>query len=909
MDTFNLGDDLHQMGGDLHQTQLDLDFLCSESLSHRLLDYVSEQNNSVTDSLMKDFLYEIKRAIRPPLSDAQFLSLYNNYFYDDELFSQSGSITSSVVPAGDTNSHDIYSQPLEGMQDLVSSSADLGEFLSRPVRLRSFTWSVGSSISAGFYPWILFFADDAVKRKTANYSLVKGNMELTFYVNGTPFHSGMILASHLYGVTNHATSSVVDGSLITQSQRPHIYLNASTNKNGCLCIPFFYPLPMISTNSPSPPVNQLGYINVTSIRPLAQINAGSDDVTISVFARLVDYQFAAPTNESLVSMSGLDESSSKGPVSTIASAVADAAGMLSSVPVIGPFALATHIGATAASAIARLFGYSRPVIIDKITLVKNHPLASLSLSDQPDTSQKLSITSKQELSLDPRTVGLPAVDQLSIESFVKRESFRGVLTWPVTALQDALIGSIAITPMNEPQEIRTDPDSGTFYAIAPTSLSYISRMFNYWTGTIHLRFQVIGTQFHRGKLAVVYEPNNTAPTSDWYNTNFITIIDLSEGRDFTCSFNWQQAAQYAPIDRVNPNPTIGATGVIGNDSCNGVVHLYVVNELVTPDAVTPVQVMVSISGGDDFQLMDPTSANDTLTFANPIDTYPPPTFAAEELVAQSAVEITPDMENAPEQENIMVTTTTDINIDNSNNSLMYFGERVTSIRQLLKRYNYYTSIGQTRSNAYTERIYSMWAYPIGPGQDPNGIHISSFGNAMNFVGLTHLDYFRRAFNGWKGSIRYKVLPKYGNLNSMTVVRIQDNETLDQGFPFNVGSSFITASPSASTIAAGGNQSRGFGTGGMAMTVNDTMDSLEFEIPYALPTRYSGCGVSANATIADSLINAYPQGNRVNLILTCEETGVTPVVDLYVGTGEDFSYYGFIGAPHLYLVNTPRLPQI
>lgn len=188
-----------------------------------------------------------------------------------------------------------------------SEDADISGFLERPVKIRSYTWAVGAPFAESFNPWALFLANDAVRDKLANYSMLRGSLKVTFMINGTPQHAGLILASYAY---LDMTNEVSLHKLITRSQRPHIYLNPSLSRGGCLCLPFYWGQNYINLNDSASSARRLGRINLDSFQDLTQLNGATDNVTVSVFAHMTDVVLTVPTFNA-VPASGRGRSSRK----------------------------------------------------------------------------------------------------------------------------------------------------------------------------------------------------------------------------------------------------------------------------------------------------------------------------------------------------------------------------------------------------------------------------------------------------------------------------------------------------------------------------------------------------------------------------------------------------------------------
>lgn len=805
--------------------------------------------------------------------------------------------------------------------DGFSADADIGKFLSRKVKIATYQWAVGADLSQNFAPWNLFLANAAVANKLQNYQLIKGDLKLTFYVNGTPFHLGMLMASYNYlGAGSAVVTIGGDTQLVTRSQRPHLYLNVSTNKSGCLCLPFFLPTNYLSLTSPLFNSASIGTLNLDSFASLAQINAGTDTVTITVFAEMLNVKLTGPTMVA-VSLAGptsvsfdmfvvepqSDEYDNTGVISGPASAVADFAGKLTSVPVIAPFALATQIGATATGNIARLFGYSKPAQLADVQPMRNYPVSSLALVEGADTSQKLTMTGKAELSIDPNISELDSTDELSMEYIVTKESYITQFSWDVTDLVDTTLFAMDVDPMAE----RRAAVSGG-YQIIPTALSFASRPFSAWSGTLKYRFQVIASQYHRGRISIIYDP--TGPlTGDPYNTTFNSIIDLEDARDFTMEVKWQQDRAYCFISTDNTRTfytqTTPQTRTSTRDTCNGIFYVRVVNELVVPDGTTGVKILVSISAGDDFELVNPKGSTLAVESFAPVaqaSVVGSKVFDLFNIVPQSsATEITPEGENAPEQETQTLELTTAVRTMPMEKPLMFYGERFVSFRQLLKRYTFFRALSY--SSGATNQIMSsmhLRQMPAMPGFDPNGPDLTAALTPYTYVGNCYINYLKLAYAGWKGSIRWKFLP-VSSVKAMSVSRNtgDDERKLDVDYAYDAIYAYAVGATNA-FVAGNRLFTREMTGGGAAITQCRTQDALEVEIPYTTNLRFSKTHGDYLKVNTNSLANGYPGGDTFRFFYDSAPGVALSLIDTYVAAGEDFTLHGWVGAPVVYSSGTP-----
>jgi hypothetical protein len=821
--------------------------------------------------------------------------------------------------------HDKNGSRILAVDDGVSAEADISRFLSRKVQISKISWFVGASVASFLDPWFLFLNNSAVKNKLQNYNLIKGDLKLTFYINGTPFHAGLALASYCY--LNGGQESITiggDTQLVTRSQRPHIFLNPSTCKGGTICVPFFLPQNYLSLALPTVSSSHIGRLNIDSFAPLKQINSGTDAVTITIFAELANVQLTGPTMTS-VSLSGddhldfsaffleaqADEYTTEGVISGPASTIANMAGKLTSVPGIGPLALATQMGAQSVAGFARFFGYSRPITLEDAKPVRNMPVHNLALTEGGDTSQKLTVTGKQEISIDPSTVNLPPIDELSLDYLTRKESYLTSFNWDVVDTVDSTLFACDVDPM---AERRSSVPGG--HLIIPTALSFASRPFNAWSGTLHYRFQVIASQYHRGRLAIIYDPIGPV-IGDPFNTTYNTIIDLADGRDFTVSFKWQSDMGYLTLDKSNTRTffTQATPNIRGSSEpfANGLFYVRVVNELVVPDAVSGVKILVSVSAGDDFELINPTGEGMALSLFTPVaqssDTAG--SFNMFELEAQSAVEIVPEEENAPESEINSIDLMSGVHIHEEQKPFVFYGEKISSVRQLLKRYCHYrTFYADIESGGvYDQRLatfqYLLKAMPGNLGFDTNGFDSTAAATPYWYASPTYINYFKSAYAGWRGSIRWKYLPTSNNVASMVVHRVEslsNRALVSDGRP--IISSITSPGSTVSSYAQKGVSKTSGSLAGAAATMNRTMDSLEVEIPYALPIRFSEVKGNYLTSGANTLNSSFPGGNAYHLTLNTNTGGAYVAFDTYVAAGEDFTFFGFVGAPVMFSAATP-----
>lgn len=834
---------------------------------------------------------------------------------DFSLVALSGVTTTHV--AADNMMHAVGVEPpstAKLLDDGYAASAELSEFLKRDVKIQEATWTHLQRFDFALNPWNSFFSIDSVARKMQNYSLVKGNLVVTIMVNGTPFHHGALVMSYRYlNRENIQPTFQTDFlKLVTYSQRPNVFINVSTGQSACLCIPYVAPTNYFNLVEPELPAPLMGRIEVNSV-DLLQMVSGTENITVSFLAHMTDVVLAAPV-PNLSAFSQLpvfdfdieaqsDEYSEDGPISGPASTVANIAGALTEAPVIGPLAVATQMGANSIAHFARFFGYSKPVNIEDRTIVKNIPVRSLALTEGDDTSSKLTVTAKQELSIDPVLEGLLSEDQLALSFFTQRETILDRFEWFPSTPQDDFIYKIKVTPIAEHRLVELGNE-----LVIPTSLSMVSRLFEAWSGSIIYRFRIIASQYHRGRLQFVHTPTGVLSESNLYNTAYNCIADISECRDISIVVHYRQGIGYSLCDFTN-NLSFTSTNPVGTDLIpdqfydNGILGVRVLNQLTVPGS-DRVQVVVSIKAGPDFELMNPTGEGIFNSSIFTPDAVSGPITFDFDLEAQAAdVEITPKNEFG--KDDYRIVHLGECTATPEHKPLLYYGERVLSLRQLLKRYNFMRRVYQSSSSDnQTERTYLFLASPGMRGNDNFGPDDKLTGGKYNFCSTTLLSYLRNSFAGWKGSIRYKVLPNR-TLIGATIMRRESDAGRDSGASNNYRSfksrTFTKNVTNASQAAKAGADLIAGTPAGASRAQFRTLDVLEFEIPYATPVRFSTTDLF-NTASSNIRSHGYPGGNRVDVSMMSDVDEFN--FDIYVAAGEDFQYLAYLGAAPFWNYNNP-----
>lgn len=781
----------------------------------------------------------------------------------------------------------------------TNADADIASFLARPIRESAQSWRVGQTLFYKFNPWTAFCQNSFVRDKIKNYELLRMKLHCKIVVSGTQFHYGRALVSYnplVLGDQTRVEREWADADLIAASQRPHIFINPAKNEGGTLDMPFFYPDNYLEI--PRADWGSMGEIFIHSFGNLQHANGGNDAVNVTIYLWASDVVLTMPTisDPPLPSQSGrrpqrnLGEKNSSnrlgqdeygtGIISKPAAAVAKAAGELATIPAIRPYAVATQIASGGMAQIARMFGFSRPSVITDIGLYKPTPAGNLSNVDAADAVQKLTMDSKAELTIDSRTVGLDGTDEMGIVDYACRESYLTRFSWAPTNQTDDLLWNTRVLPMN------ISTLDSEFHL---TPLAHIATAFEKWQGSIKYRFQIIKSNFHKGRLLVRWDPNAFTAAVN-YNVSYSRVIDIAEVDDFEIVIGWGQSAPWKDCGQPgNVNYSINRLSELAAEG-NGVLELVVLNELVSPAADSTISVNVFVSACEDIKFAGPTNEK-----IRKYSLFPVP--AAPALKSQSGIPNTEAQSmqqgDAPNGANQVDTIGKELQQDD-NTYVVYYGDPPTSIRELIKRYCYSRSwIPPTTSdNSMRISLLKNKDLPYFVGWDPGGLYFNSATTNRQTLGGTHfLNWFLPCYGGYRGSVRKKYMFEDAGTSSPLVTRdVYDNATNgifnSQEYAFT-----NTATDQMRFLSSRWSPNSGNGSATTNCGVNNT---VEVELPYYWPKRFS----PARSVRAQDL-----QCNSHNVRVITEKSAdkplTSPMFHEYSAAGEDFSMFFFTGVPIIY----------
>jgi len=797
-----------------------------------------------------------------------------------------------------------YAAFLKGpvLTDHTAINADIQQFLSRPTLIATQSWTQGNPVAyyETIYPWNLFFSNARVQYKLNNYGFIQCDLHIKILLNSSPFYFGA--GKWVYQplqTFNPGTlpDTVGANSLILWSQRPGVWISPQSNSGGEMILPFFKETNWLTTTS-STDFTNMGALTWMVFYALQSSSVSTDPVTMQVYAWAENVRLMGPSVG--LALQSRDEYGD-GPISKPASTVARVARMLTKVPVIGPFATATEMGASAIGKIAGLFGFTNVPVIDNVMPLRPVASAPLATTEIGYNYEKLTVDVKNELSIDSGVLGLPSTDELAIQHIVGHESYLTTASWyGATSVGATLFWS--------------NPCPGLYYAgnadlgngnssLYMTPLAWGSAPFNNWRGDIIYRFKFVCTRFHRGRVQILFDPagdtaNNLFGATAPSNAVFNIIVDLTVDTDIEVRIPYQQALGWLSTESfVKQNSTwnfpwnsaTSSSGVTLPSGFpynplyhNGTIQMEVLTELTGPETNPEIGVMVFVRAADNFELANPTSYN----IANP---YTPVSYLA------------PQSKSEPDT--LIIGGAVHSHDPGSNR--VNFGESIISFRQLIRRMNlteirYLTTT--STSSSYQLSWFAQSRFPKQYGYDADGWDTAASitggsSSKFNFVCPSVLSWLMPAFVGARGSTNWQINVMVGNANPIWMFAQRDVEASNTSQA--VSSFFVPSSHDSSYAPWWFTQEMPYTNEGVVMTIYPTQPSLNVQAPnytnYRMQSTYplyvNNWGSAGFGRTSDYWSTS---------ILTPNNGSDNSIISFFNGAGTDFNLSFFLNVPFAYI---------
>lgn len=837
------------------------------------------QNKNISDGINYDVPYV---SFRQPRKKTHFCCFQSGEeemgMRDQGQASDKQTLTQTIDSAKGMNVE--FDSPMTQLSShLFSPDAELSKFLTRPVLIKSYTWTEGGTLSDNFSPWLSYLNQPIIKNKLQNYYVGRMNLHLKIMINASPFYYGAALVAYRpsTGLDPAQLNPLDSTHIIGLSQRPHVWIYPQTSQGGEMVLPFIYHFDAVDLTSANE-VSNLGDITVKSLTLLQNANSVvAGDASVRIYAYASDIQLGGPTYKAVLQA----DEYGKGPVSGAASAVANISRSLEGVPIIGKFAKATTLGASAVSSIASLFGFTDVPVITDVSAMKNLPFHSITSAHIGEPVTKLCLDPKNEVTIDNSVIGVSVEDELAISHFVNRYSYIGKMDWSPSTSVDSLLWSGRVQPnLFNPSTTPAGPYGSV--AVVGTPMSHVAQLFRYWRGSVTFKITAIASKFHRGRYVVTWDPTaDISANVSYVGTSFTKIVDIAEESEIEVTIPYTQPYPFCLSDTYSGNVSqpYGTSYVPHIDRYdNGILTIRVFTKQTSPVATADIQLLVSVKGGSDLEFAMPRELPSTMSpFAYQSD-------------------VTTDSRST------MHITNSEEVVDRTR-YLVSFGEPVLSLRSLLRRAALYSAdivpYPTTAPGALLNFIGKRSVYPIAPGFDPNGVHFAYKSGTVdslpyNFVNYTPLVWIASCFVARRGSIIHHLNMNSGDTaDGYITASFSTKPRLSTEWN---GSDTLLNSSSNAALTRASLRIFNSGQSGTDMTTGYVMPAISVSYPHNTPTKFMLTNpkfsvLGAGADHSDNM--------TMEVGFTSRDAEMTQVLD-YVQIGTDFSVGFFVNVPVVYV---------
>lgn len=627
----------------------------------------------------------------------------------------------------------------------------ISQFLSRPVLLSTVSYSVSSPVLSSLYSNLsigdLLDATTVWTDKLSGYGLMKGTFVLRVEINASPFQQGSLLLHYVpcYRMFQNQPAKF-NKTLVQRLQHPHLIVSAQ-DTSAEIEIPFVTPEDYYRLQGKATNYADWGAVFLDVLTPLrVGTTATQTSCTLQIYGFWKDLSLSAPM---IAQMSGKvvrakgrsnTELNADNKVSTTLMSISTGLSSVSNVPVIGSYATPLSWIARAGSAVASAFGYSKPPVDVTPSVMVNQPGRYIGLSDGPDVSIGFGVDHDNKLMVDASR-SMDGRDEMSYSYLLQQiPNYKGTYEWTSSNMPNTVLFQHHIGPVD--MHGAEHVISGTAHTTSIRyggPMYYLGNVHELYRGSVKVHVRIVKTQYHSGKLLVVYTPNVTGtmvtPTTTNSTLAIRQIIDIRELSEFTLTLPYMASSEYLSVTNEDGY----------SETHMGFLTVMVLNQLRNPDTVSnSVDMLVSYTAGDDFEFAMPCAPHYGRDLLNSIPWGLP---VIEDMAAQSSTTIVAaGIGDTAEKTRDLIS------------SGKCTGETVNSVKQLVNRYSFSNSTISTHVNPEVFPWYiSVYRVDVPTGT----VHVPS-------PSVDAYSYFANMYLFSRGSMRLLFAP-YVVLSNSTLI--------------------------------------------------------------------------------------------------------------------------------------------
>lgn len=678
------------------------------------------------------------------------------------------------------------------------------DFLSRPIIIQTGLWSSSTVAETQLYtanfPEALI-ANAMLQEKLGGFVGLRATLVVKVQVNSQPFQQGRLMLQY-YPYAQYMPNRValVNSTLQGRSGCPRTDLDLSVGTEVEMRIPYVSPHVYYNLITGQ---GSFGSIYLVVYSQLRDQVTGTGSVEYTVWAHLEDVDVQYPTGANIFTGSAPNYASiaqkmsagnfterdlreimrskayskrpdkiyaqvateikqlkEAGTISTGLGKISEGLSTMSKIPVLGNLFTRPAWISAQASNIFKILGFSKPTVQGLPCESKLRGQARMANFDGADTSHKMALSAQNEIETKSGLAGTSA-DEMALSHVLPIPNYWDRFTWKTTDATNAVLWDNYVTPM------KIKPYSDTIAdRYRCTHMGYVANTHTYWRGSIVYTFKFVKTQYHSGRLRISFIPfyfNKTISNGepDVSRTQKI-IVDLRTSTEvsFTVPYVSSRPWMYC----IRPESSwLGQDNSLMYNAVTGIVRVEVLNQLVAASNVfQSIDTIVEVSGGPDLTFAGPTlpsyvpySGNFTAVATEraekereeEYDNNVPSTTTRGKREADSKIVAQVMGENEAIQRNDAQHGVYPVAIDthsvdaNWSPEAHCIGEKIMSIRQIIKRFGNFFSVATSDTNPNVI---------IAPFSVQNPV---SAVNSTKTISLFEYYYFIYAF--WRGGMRIK----------------------------------------------------------------------------------------------------------------------------------------------------------
>jgi hypothetical protein len=659
----------------------------------------------------------------------------------------------------------------------------------------------------------------------------------------------------------------------------HVWLDPSASSSVDLVIPFNYNKGWLNLTR----TDTLGQLRVVVFNPLLAATGTTPTVDLKVFVTFQKSEFKVPIPGG----------------SSYAALTAHSAVRQSGV--------AGMVGAIAADKFSDLIKSVLPsnIVGDMIGGLLDRPEdptdpQPIANKDQGYLSNSRGVANLEKLTLEPSAQQLvdeehfsTVEDEMSIDYLCKKKySYIGTRQWSTTQVVGTVLYSDIVGPLTN--LLQDFAEGALISPVATRMIDYVARLFHFWRGSLKYMIDIAGTQFHEGRLDLVFLPAVDTPITSVGQYNqmqsiYLGSVVVRNGQNsmaFECPFlsdtPWKQVYYGGVLSNTGPG------NFRFDDFATGIFQVVVSSQLRAPTNVaSTVEMNVFQSAGDDFEVCTTSYYNGSLT-GTPYN----PSFVVSAVRESGVGNLAPNLNNSAN--NVSAINLATSRARTSDGQVKHFGDSYKSLRELAKRYTFLESFPVDFSIISNDDKTA-----IQNGFNPLIMVLPVAVSDMTLYPKSLFDMYRTI----RGPLRFKIKLR---TNAAPDIYTTGQDTNNFGYvnfiPQLNQALYPATNPQALSIYFGQGVYGGDGLTAMPAVRFSNTQVAEFEMEF--PYHYSVAKIPwAYETIATQDIPSYFFFDLVCALYITDVNVVTPFryfVDVWMAFGDTTHCGTFVGLPQLTL---------